>query len=53
LEDFVAIFADPVYGSVVVPDEESFMKRGESMMFVGEEEVKWENGKAAEGIVLG
>ncbi|KAK7179675.1 hypothetical protein DPSP01_011577 [Paraphaeosphaeria sporulosa] len=52
LEDFGTIFADPIYESVVVPDEESFLKRGESMVFVGEEEMKWVDGKAAEGVVL-
>lgn len=52
LEDFAAIFADPIYGSVVVPDEESFLKRGESMVFIGEEETKWVDGKAADGVVL-
>lgn len=41
LEDFGAIFADPVCLSDVVPDEESFMKRGESAWFVGEEQVKF------------
>lgn len=45
LEDFAAIFADEVYLRDVVPDEESFMKRGESSIFVGKEEGKWVDGK--------
>lgn len=45
LEDFAAIFADPVYLKDVIPDEESFMKRGESWMFVGEEELKYTEGQ--------
>lgn len=46
LEDFGAIFADEVYMRDVVPDEESFMKRGESWMSVGwGEEGKFEANK--------
>ncbi|OAL06302.1 hypothetical protein IQ06DRAFT_362578 [Phaeosphaeriaceae sp. SRC1lsM3a] len=48
LEDFAAIFADEVYLRDVVPDEESFMKRGESSIFVGKEEGKWVDGKKVE-----
>jgi hypothetical protein len=48
LEDFGAIFADEVYLRDVVPDEESFMKRGESWMFVGEEERKFVDGRAVD-----
>jgi hypothetical protein len=50
LEDFGAIFADPVYRSTVVPDEESFLKRAEAMVFVGEEQVKWVHEKMTEGV---
>ncbi|KPI34675.1 uncharacterized protein AB675_56 [Cyphellophora attinorum] len=45
LEDFGAIFTDPVYLKDVIPDEESFLKRSESVMFVGEEQVKFVAGR--------
>jgi hypothetical protein len=45
LKDFGTIFADPVYLKDVVPDEESFLKRGESVILVGEEQVKFVAGQ--------
>ncbi|KAH7396994.1 EthD domain-containing protein [Phaeosphaeria sp. MPI-PUGE-AT-0046c] len=45
LEDFTAIFVDEVYVRDVVPDEERFMKRDETWMFVGREEEKFEGKK--------
>jgi hypothetical protein len=32
-----------------VPDEESFLKRDEAMVLVGEEQLKWSEGKMVEG----
>ena len=52
LEDFAAIFQDEKYMSAVVPDEMSFLNRETSTLLIGHEEVKWENGKAAEGVQL-
>jgi hypothetical protein len=52
LEDFGAIFADEHYQSTVVPDEESFLNRAEGVVYVGEEQLKWEGGKPAAGVSL-
>ena len=45
IEDFVAIFSDPVYARDIAPDDYKFIKRDESMMLVGEEKVFWRDGK--------
>ncbi|RDW77000.1 hypothetical protein BP6252_05053 [Coleophoma cylindrospora] len=48
MEDLMAVFQDEEYLRVVVPDEESFLKRSEAVMMLGNDEVKWDNGKKAE-----
>ncbi|PSN68072.1 hypothetical protein BS50DRAFT_633704 [Corynespora cassiicola Philippines] len=56
LDDFGAIFSDPVYLEKVVADENTFIERAMSMILVGEEEQKWIEGKPTEGwgvVVLG
>lgn len=50
MEDFAAIFHDQEYLEKVVPDEKSFLKRDEGIVLIGHEEVKWEDGKAADGV---
>lgn len=42
LEDIVAIFSDPDYLNIVVPDEERFFDKASAQTFVGYEEVKYE-----------
>ncbi|KAF4435248.1 Dimeric alpha+beta barrel [Fusarium acutatum] len=41
LEDLHAIFSDPEYNRIVVPDEEKFLKRSEAVPIVGWDEVKF------------
>ncbi|TKA67285.1 hypothetical protein B0A55_09237 [Friedmanniomyces simplex] len=52
-EEAMAVFQDPEYERVVVPDEMRFLDRQAARMMVGYEEVKWEDGKAAEGVKMG
>ena len=40
------IFQDEEYNRVVLPDEESFLKRHEAKMMIGHDEDKWVDGKA-------
>jgi hypothetical protein len=46
LEDLATVFQNEEYLKVVVPDEESFMKRDQAMVLVGQELPKWVEGKA-------
>ncbi|RDW64248.1 hypothetical protein BP5796_10750 [Coleophoma crateriformis] len=48
VEELMAVFQDEEYLRVVVPDEESFLKRSEAVMMLGNDEVKWDIGKKAE-----
>ncbi|KAF5720109.1 dimeric alpha+beta barrel [Fusarium mundagurra] len=41
LEDLHAIFSDPEYNRIVVPDEEKFLKRSEAVPIIGWDEVKF------------
>ncbi|KAF5647852.1 dimeric alpha+beta barrel [Fusarium tjaetaba] len=41
LEDLHAIFSDPEYNRIVVPDEEKFLKRAEAVPIIGWDEVKF------------
>lgn len=52
VEDFLAIFKDPIYLRDVVPDEKKFIARDKSVLLIGEEQVKYENGVLGEGIKL-
>ncbi|CAD6566935.1 MAG: hypothetical protein CYPHOPRED_001279 [Cyphobasidiales sp. Tagirdzhanova-0007] len=46
LEDLMAVFQDEEYKRLVVPDEESFLKRSEAKMMIGYDEQKeWSDGK--------
>jgi len=45
VEDMMAVFQDEEYNRVVVPDEESFMKRHDAKMMLGHDEDKWADGK--------
>jgi hypothetical protein len=45
LDDFGAIFADPVYLDKVMKDEETFLQRANSCLLVGEEKPKFVAGK--------
>ncbi|MCJ1401106.1 hypothetical protein MMC11_004318 [Xylographa trunciseda] len=47
-EDLMSIFQDEEYNRVVVPDEESFLKRSEAVMMIGHDEDKWVDGKVFE-----
>lgn len=46
----MAVFQDPEYERVVVPDEMKFLDREKAVMMLGYEEVKWENGGPAQGV---
>ena len=52
LEDFGAIFQDPHYLEVVVPDEQKFIQREAGVILVGEDHVKWDGGKPVAGVNL-
>ncbi len=43
------VFQDEEYLRVVVPDEESFLKRHEGKMMIGHDDTKWVDGKKVEG----
>jgi hypothetical protein len=45
IEELGAVFQDPEYQSIVVPDELKFLKRDEATLLVGYEEMKWVDGK--------
>ncbi|KAK5108193.1 hypothetical protein LTR62_008724 [Meristemomyces frigidus] len=45
-----AVFQDGEYLRVVVPDEMKFLDREKALMMIGTVEVKWEDGRPAEGI---
>ncbi|KAK5676904.1 hypothetical protein LTS10_010668 [Elasticomyces elasticus] len=49
-EDMMAVFQDPEYERIVVPDEMKFLDREKAVMMLGWEEVKWDNHKPAEGV---
>ncbi|KAG9506510.1 hypothetical protein J7337_000042 [Fusarium musae] len=49
LEDLHAIFSDPVYNRIVVPDEEKFLKRAEAVPIIGWDEVKFVKEGLSEG----
>ena len=51
-ESAMAVFQDPEYLRVVVPDEQKFLQREAAVLMVGYEEVKWENGIAAEVVKI-
>ena len=42
------VFQDEEYKRVVIPDEESFLKRSEAVMMIGYDEDKWVDGKVYE-----
>lgn len=44
------IFQDEEYQRVVIPDEESFLKRSEATMMIGYDEDKWVDGAVAKGV---
>ncbi|MCJ1316940.1 hypothetical protein MMC15_002261 [Xylographa vitiligo] len=44
-EDLMSVFQDEEYKRVVIPDEESFLKRSEAVMMIGYDEDKWVDGK--------
>ena len=46
------VFQDEEYQRVVVPDEESFLKRSEATMMVGWDEDKWVDGKPTAGVTI-
>ncbi|KAK4580504.1 hypothetical protein LTR86_000707 [Recurvomyces mirabilis] len=50
VEDAMAVFQDPEYHRIVVPDEMTFLDRDAASMMIGTTEVKWEDGKPAEGV---
>ncbi|MCJ1415701.1 hypothetical protein MMC32_002033 [Xylographa parallela] len=47
-EDLMSVFQDEEYKRVVIPDEESFLKRSEAVMMIGYDEEKWVDGKVCE-----
>ena len=47
-ESAMAVFQDPEYLRVAVPDEQKFLDREMAVMMVGYEEVKWDGGRAIE-----
>ncbi|KAF5687188.1 dimeric alpha+beta barrel [Fusarium denticulatum] len=49
LEDLHAIFSDPEYNRIVVPDEEKFLKRAEAVPIIGWDEVKFVKEGLSEG----
>ncbi|KAK5736812.1 hypothetical protein LTR17_007137 [Elasticomyces elasticus] len=49
-EDIMAVFQDPEYERIVVPDEKKFLDREKAVMMLGWEEVKWDDHKPAEGV---
>ncbi|KAK5689193.1 hypothetical protein LTR17_026448 [Elasticomyces elasticus] len=49
-EDMMAVFQDPEYTRIVVPDEKKFLDREKAVMMLGWEEVKWDDRKPAEGV---
>lgn len=42
IEDLFAVFSDPTYIEVVMPDEKTFIDRDNAILLIGHEEVKWE-----------
>ncbi|KAK3646002.1 hypothetical protein LTR56_008880 [Elasticomyces elasticus] len=49
-EDMMAVFQDPEYEKIVVPDEMKFLDREKAVMMLGWEEVKWDDHKPAAGV---
>ncbi|PVH98309.1 hypothetical protein DM02DRAFT_729955 [Periconia macrospinosa] len=49
VEDAFALFADPVYGEVVVPDEDKFLNRSTVEIVIGEEQVIYVNNQTSSG----
>ena len=48
----MAVFQDPEYHRIVVPDELTFLDRDAGMMMIGTMEVKWEDSKPAAGVKI-
>jgi len=46
-DDLIAVFTNEEYLKIVVPDEQTFLKREEALMFVGYEVPRWVDGRKA------
>lgn len=44
-DDLMAVFTNEEYLKIVVPDEQTFLKREEALMLVGYEVPRWVDGK--------
>ena len=52
IEDAQKVFSSEYYVNIVIPDEERFVQRDKTTIFVTNDEDKWVDGKAGPGVFL-